>query len=75
MKKLLDRLEQELGIVVQEKEVWGNESNYRLLENYLGHTDCPGIPVLVNTQTRVVLCGEVSYKQLQSWAMGANVVQ
>lgn len=74
MRNLVERLEQE-GIIVQEKEVWNNESNYRLLENYLEQSDCPGIPVFVNTHTGVVLCGEVTYKQLWSWAMGGNVVQ
>jgi hypothetical protein len=75
MRGLVARLKDDLGITVQEREVWGNESNYRLLENYLVNHDCPGVPVFVNTKTGVILCGEVSYKQITAWATGGNVIQ
>jgi glutaredoxin len=75
MKRLIDRLDTEFGISVTVHDVWKDEKAYRLLENYTKKSDCEGIPVFINTQTDVVLCGEVSYKQLQSWAMGGNVVQ
>ncbi|HQV64768.1 MAG TPA: hypothetical protein PKZ56_00865 [Candidatus Paceibacterota bacterium] len=75
MRRLISRMETEFGIIVDEREVWTNESNYRLMENYTHNTDCPGIPVFVNTTTNVALCGEVTYKQLVSWAQGANVIQ
>lgn len=75
MRGLIERLDHEFGISVEEKEVWKNEANYRLLEGYIKDHDCPGIPVFVNTQTGVILCGEISYKQLMSWAQGGNVIQ
>lgn len=75
MRHLIERLYTEFGIQVEEREVWRNESNYRLLENYTNNHECPGIPVFVNTQTGVLLCGEVTYRQLLSWAQGGNVVQ
>jgi glutaredoxin len=75
MRNLIKRLNIEFDIIIEEHEVWNNEANYRLLENYTTNHDCPGIPVFINTQSGVVLCGEVSYKQLTSWAMGGNVVQ
>ncbi len=75
MRRLIGRLFEDMGIRVDEREVWQNESNYRLLENYTREKSCPGIPVFINTQTGVVLCGEISYTQLKNWAMGANVVQ
>lgn len=75
MRRLIDRLDEEFGILVEEKEVWQNEANYRMLENYIRDKECPGIPVFVNTKTGVVLCGEVTYKQLTSWAQGGNVIQ
>lgn len=75
MRRLVDRLKEEFGILVEEKEVWQNESNYRLLENYTKENQCPGIPVFVNIKTGVVLCGEVSYNQLRDWAQGGNVIQ
>ena len=75
MRRLIERIESEFGIFIEEREVWQNESNYRLLENYIKHHECPGIPVFVNTQTGVLLCGEVTYRQLLSWAQGGNVIQ
>ncbi len=75
MRRLIERLQSEFGISIEEREVWNTESNYRLLENYTKDRECPGIPVFVNTQSNVVLCGEISYKQLMSWAQGGNVIQ
>lgn len=75
MRRLILRLESEFGITLEEREVWNTESNYRLLESYTKGRECPGIPVFVNTQTNVVLCGEVKYKELLSWAQGGNVIQ
>ena len=75
MRRLIARIESEFGISIEEREVWQNESNYRLLENYIKNHECPGIPVFVNTQTGVLLCGEVTYRQLLSWAQGGNVIQ
>lgn len=75
MKRLIDRLNHEFQISVTIHNVWENENSYRLLENFTKNKPCEGVPVFVNTQTGIVLCGEISYKQLQSWAMGGNVVQ
>lgn len=75
MRRLIERLEHEFGIIVIEKQVWNSEADYRLLESYTREKECPGIPVFVNTQTNVILCGEITYKQLTAWAQGANVIQ
>jgi glutaredoxin len=75
MKRLVERLEVEFNIEIQTHDIWQDEKAYRLLENYTQEKKCDGVPVFVNSQTGVVLCGEISYKQLQSWAMGGNVVQ
>lgn len=75
MRRLIERLKTEFSIDVEEKEVWQHENNYRLMENYTRDHDCPGIPVFVNTETNVILCGETTYKQLLSWAQGGNVIQ
>jgi glutaredoxin len=75
MRRLISRMKDEFGISVDEREVWHNEDNYKLMESCTKESGCPGIPVFVNTTTGVVLCGEVTYKQLVSWAQGGNVVQ
>jgi glutaredoxin len=53
MRRLIERLTTEFSIVVDEQEVWKNESNYRRMENYIRDHDCPGIPIFVNTETNV----------------------
>ncbi len=75
MRPLIARLNYEQGVLPEEHEVWGNEANYRLMENYSRAMSCQGIPVFVNTKTGVVLCGEITYKQLVDWATGKIVVQ
>ncbi len=75
MRRLIERLVTEFNITIDEQEVWQNESNYRRMENYIRNNNCPGIPIFVNTETNVILCGEVTYKQLLSWAQGGNVIQ
>lgn len=75
MRVFCDRLEREYGHAIEEKEVWGDERNTRLYDNYRKEVSCDGLPLFVNTKTGVILCGEVSYHLLRRWAEGANVIQ
>jgi thiol-disulfide isomerase/thioredoxin len=71
MRPLLAKLAFDTGIVVEERDTWKNQSDYRLLENYqekIGDKDCDGIPFFYNTKTEKYLCGEVNYKTLKKWA-------
>ena len=73
MEPLLNKLSFDTGIVIEKRDTWKNESDYRLLENYqekTGDKECDGIPFFYNTETQDYLCGEVNYKTLKNWALG-----
>lgn len=72
MRPLVAKLAFETGIILDERDVWKSESDFRLLENYqqaTGDDECRGLPFFINTETGDFLCGEVNYKTLKSWAM------
>ena len=78
MKILLDKLQKQWNINIETRDVWtgaDKETNYRMFENYIEMTgnigtDCDGLPFCINTETNQFLCGNVSYKKLEKWAMG-----
>ncbi len=70
VEKLIKKLEQEEGIVLDWKEIWHNNANLELAEKYDKEIDCGGVPMLINTDTDRALCGEISYDELKSWAKG-----
>ncbi len=63
------KLEKELGVKVDQIEVWHNEENARMMEE-LDKGDCGGVPFFVNTKTGAKICGAVSYDKLKTWALG-----
>ena len=74
MRPLLAKLQFEAGLVVDERDIWKSETDYRMLENYRGSIiakdpECNGIPFFYNTKTGGFLCGEVGYKELANWAI------
>lgn len=74
MRPLIAKLFFETGIVIEERDIWKSEKDFRILENYRAEIlkkdpDCDGIPLFYNTKTGRYLCGEVSYKKLKEWAM------
>ncbi len=76
MRPLLIKLESETGIMVEERDTWKKQSDFRLLENYqdaTGDDECRGIPFFYNVTNKTFLCGEVNYKQLKDWATGKNI--
>lgn len=73
MRPLVAKLEFETGIHLDERDVWKNETDYRLMENYQNQVqihdpECDGLPFFYNTATKTYLCGEVNYKTLKDWA-------
>lgn len=67
MMPLVDRLEREAKISVARLEVWHDEKNYRVMENY-DKDHCGGVPFFFNVKTGAWLCGEVPYEKLAAWA-------
>lgn len=73
MRPLIAKLAFETGTVLDERDVWQNQSDYRIYENYQNHVmttdpDCVGLPFFYNTTNGEYLCGEVNYKTLKTWA-------
>ena len=69
MRVLCARLMFSEGLAVTELEVWHDEKNKKLLAEYRT-PDCDGLPFFFNTKTGQCLCGEVSFKELKTWAIG-----
>ena len=74
MRPLMAKLAFDTGIVFDERDVWKNQSDFRLYENYQNAVmkkdpECAGLPFFYNPKTGTYLCGEVSYKELKAWAV------
>lgn len=74
MRPLIAKLTFDTGIILDERDVWKSQEDFRLMENYqdeIKKTDpeCDGMPFFYNTETKAYLCGEVSYKTLKEWAV------
>ncbi|MDB4984477.1 MAG: hypothetical protein JWM20_656 [Patescibacteria group bacterium] len=76
MRPLVAKLAYETAIILDERDVWKSESDYRLMENYqnsVQKTDpqCDGLPFFYDPKSKEYLCGEVNYKTLKDWALKA----
>lgn len=74
MRPLIAKLAFDTGIILDERDVWKNQADFRIYENYqdlVKKTDpeCEGLPFFYDTQTGTYLCGEVSYRELKAWAV------
>lgn len=67
MRPLVEKLEKELGVTVDKKEVWHDEANAREMETY-DKDLCGGVPFFFNTKNSKFLCGEANYEELKDWA-------
>lgn len=73
MHPLVDKLEKETGVSVERLEVWHNDKNADLMRSKrdIISPHCGGqlrVPTFLNSDTGEVMCGEVEYNQLKSWA-------
>ena len=69
MMPLVEKLRQETGIVVENKEVWHDAENAKLLALY-DTNFCGGVPFFYDTETGRHICGESPYEELKTWALG-----
>jgi hypothetical protein len=67
MKPLIEKLEKEINTKVKEIEVWHNIENAKKMNDY-SRGLYEGVPLFVNTDTNVIICGETSYEELKIWA-------
>lgn len=69
MAPTIEKLEKELGVTITKYEVWHDDENAKLLEQYdKGH--CGGVPFFYNTKTDKWICGYAEYDELKTWAEG-----
>ena len=66
MAPLVEKLEKELGVIVEKYEVWHDEKNAELMKKY--DTSCGGVPFYFNQTTSQSICGEVPYELFKEWA-------
>lgn len=72
MMPLVDKIALEEGLSVDKFEVWHNKTNAENMRLYRPEIlqacgGAFGVPVLVEPESRRVLCGEVSYDMLRHW--------
>jgi thiol-disulfide isomerase/thioredoxin len=73
MMPLVDKVEKEAGVTIKRLEVWHNEENADLMRFYREKIAavCGGqlrVPTFINTETDLVMCGEIPYTTLKKWA-------
>ncbi len=69
MEPLVDRLEKDVGLKVKRLEVWHNEKNAELMQEF-DKGLCGGVPFFFNKRTGKWICGATSYENLKKWAIG-----
>lgn len=71
MEPLIERLKKEEGLEVAKYETWHNSENAEKMEQFdLGY--CGGVPFFINTKTGKWICGETSYEEFKTWALGGK---
>ena len=69
MHDLVVKLEREENVKVDAIEVWHNKENEaRLIK--LDKDMGGGVPFFYNEKTKDFICGDASYEELKSWALG-----
>ncbi|MEM2943729.1 MAG: hypothetical protein QW087_03200 [Methanomassiliicoccales archaeon] len=73
VRPLVKLLKDELGIEIEELEVWHDEDNARLMRKYAEVISkaCGGdlgVPAFYNERTGKALCGKVTIEKLRQWA-------
>ncbi len=70
MEKFVDKLTKE-GHKIKKIEIWHNKENNKMMEKLDCEAEpCGGVPFFLNQNTGKIVCGEVTYKELKSWADG-----
>ncbi|MEK7146968.1 MAG: thioredoxin family protein [Patescibacteria group bacterium] len=71
MDSLVERLEKEIGVKVEKYEIWHNEQNAKMMEQYdKGY--CGGVPFFYNVDVNRWICGDVDYEELKNWAVATS---
>ena len=69
MRSLTEKFEKENNLKIDRFEIWHNEENAKKMEEY-DKGLCGGVPFFYNTESNKWICGEATYDELKSWALG-----
>jgi thiol-disulfide isomerase/thioredoxin len=74
MMPLVEKLEQETGVLFDKREVWHEEKNADLMRSYrpILAAKCGGqlkVPAFLNPEAGDAVCGEMDYEKLKGWAL------
>ena len=69
MEPLVKKLEKELKVKVERKEIWHNSKNKAEFDK-IAQGKCAGVPFFFNKKTNKWICGEASYVDLKKRAKG-----
>jgi thiol-disulfide isomerase/thioredoxin len=70
MEGKVEKLQEEEGVEVDQKEVWKDDENAELQKKY-DDGKCGGVPFFYNTETEDFICGETDMDRLSEWAGAA----
>ena len=70
MMLLVEKLEKELGVKVEQLEVWHDSANKKKFDEVNDIVKCTGVPFFFNSKTKKGICGAVDYEKLKAWASG-----
>jgi thiol-disulfide isomerase/thioredoxin len=75
LRPLVEETAKELGVSIEEKEVWHSEENVKLMRSYSDALlkacgGSLGVPALYNEKTKKALCGmQTTKEQIKQWAL------
>jgi thiol-disulfide isomerase/thioredoxin len=74
MMPLVEKLEQETGILFDKREIWHDEGNQDLMRSYFAviAPKCGGqlkVPTFLNPDAGEAACGEMPYEKLKDWTL------
>lgn len=69
MEPIIAQVNKDAGVDIERLEVWYDEKNAATLATY-DKDLCGGVPFFFNTDTKKWICGEATYDELKSWALG-----
>jgi len=67
MMPTVEEVEKELGVKVEKLEIWHNEENAKMMQEY-DKGLCGGVPFFYNTASGEFICGEADKEKLKAWA-------
>lgn len=72
MMPLIDKVQKELNVEIEKKEVWQNDENAAEMQKdtVTIKKACGGemgVPVFINMDTKDCTCGELNYEKLKQW--------